>query len=56
MGCVCVDKMVDYMEELLCKIFRDELFYVCKIVVICVVKFFDLNLIMCIENGFFEIL
>ena len=45
MGCVRVDKMVDYMEEPLR-----------KTAAICVAKLFDLNPTMCIENGFLEML
>jgi vesicle coat complex subunit len=56
MGCVRVDKMVDYMEEPLRKTLRDESPYVRKTAAICVAKLFDLNPAMCIENGFLEIL
>ncbi|KAF1809356.1 Adaptor protein complex beta subunit [Eremomyces bilateralis CBS 781.70] len=54
MGCIRVDKMVDYMEEPLRKTLRDESPYVRKTAVICVAKLFDLNPPMCIENGFIE--
>lgn len=54
MGCVRVDKMVDYMEEPLRKTLRDESPYVRKTAAICVAKLFDLNPTMCIENGFLE--
>ncbi|KAI8280417.1 AP-2 complex subunit beta [Colletotrichum sp. SAR11_57] len=54
MGCIRVDKMVDYMEEPLRKTLRDESPYVRKTAAICVAKLFDLNPTMCIENGFLE--
>ncbi|KAK2590824.1 beta-adaptin [Conoideocrella luteorostrata] len=54
MGCIRVDKMVDYMEEPLRKTLRDESPYVRKTAAICVAKLFDLNPSMCIENGFIE--
>src|SRR6201994_2296352 len=54
MGCIRVDKMVDYMEEPLRKTLRDESPYVRKTAAICVAKLFDLNPAMCIENGFIE--
>ncbi|QDS71558.1 AP-1 complex subunit beta-1 [Venturia effusa] len=56
MGCIRVDKMVDYMEEPLRKTLRDESPYVRKTAVLCVAKLFDLNPTMCIENGFLEVL
>ena len=56
MGCIRVDKMVDYMEEPLRKTLRDESPYVRKTAVLCVAKLYDLNPSMCIENGFLEIL
>ncbi|KAG5950265.1 AP-2 complex subunit beta [Claviceps sorghi] len=56
MGCIRVDKMVDYMEEPLRKTLRDESPYVRKTAAICVAKLFDLNPSMCIENGFLETL
>ncbi|KAI9820874.1 MAG: beta-adaptin [Thelocarpon impressellum] len=54
MGCIRVDKMVDYMEEPLRKTLRDESPYVRKTAAICVAKLFDLNPEMCLENGFLE--
>src|SRR5436190_16835889 len=54
MGCIRVDKMVDYMEEPLRKTLRDESPYVRKTAAICVAKLFDLNPTMCMENGFLE--
>ncbi|KAI0148578.1 Adaptor protein complex beta subunit [Xylariaceae sp. FL1272] len=56
MGCIRVEKMVDYMEEPLRKTLRDESPYVRKTAAICVAKLFDLNPSMCIENGFLETL
>lgn len=54
MGCIRVDKMVDYMEDPLRKTLRDESPYVRKTAAICVAKLFDLNPTMCVENGFLE--
>jgi AP-1 complex subunit beta-1 len=54
MGCIRVDKMVDYMEEPLRKTIRDESPYVRKTAALCVAKLFDLNPTMCLENGFLE--
>lgn len=56
MGCIRVDKMVDYMEEPLRKTLRDESPYVRKTAAICVAKLFDLNPGLCLENGFLETL
>ncbi|KAI9772065.1 MAG: beta-adaptin [Geoglossum simile] len=56
MGCIRVDKMVDYMDEPLRKTLRDESPYVRKTAAICVAKLFDLNPTMCLENGFLETL
>lgn len=56
MGCVRVDKMVEYLEEPLRKTLRDESPYVRKTAAICVAKLFDMNPTMCIENGFLDML
>lgn len=56
MGCIRVDKMVDYMEEPLRKTLKDESPYVRKTAALCVAKLFDLNPALCIENGFLETL
>jgi AP-1 complex subunit beta-1 len=56
MGCIRVEKMVDYMEEPLRKTLRDESPYVRKTAAICVAKLFDLNPTMCLEEGFLETL
>ncbi|KAM5441829.1 beta-adaptin [Microsporum ferrugineum] len=54
MGCIRVEKIVDYMEEPLRKTLRDESPYVRKTAAICVAKLFDLNPTLCLENGFLE--
>ncbi|GAB7365795.1 hypothetical protein MBLNU230_g7128t1 [Neophaeotheca triangularis] len=56
MGCIRVDKMVDYMEEPLRKTLKDESPYVRKTAALCVAKLFDLAPALCIENGFLETL
>lgn len=56
MGCIRVDKIVDYMEEPLRKTLRDESPYVRKTAAICVAKLFDINKAMCLDNGFLETL
>ena len=56
MGCIRVEKMVDYMEEPLRKTLRDESPYVRKTAAICVAKLFDLNPALCLEDGFLETL
>ncbi|ODQ51433.1 AP-1 complex subunit beta-1 [Saitoella complicata NRRL Y-17804] len=56
MGCIRVEKMVDYLSEPLRKTLKDESPYVRKTAAICVAKLFDLNPTMCIENGFLETL
>ncbi|CAM9023066.1 unnamed protein product [Wickerhamomyces anomalus] len=54
MGCIRVDKMVDYMEIPLNRTLTDENPYVRKTAAICVAKLFDLNREICIENGFLD--
>lgn len=56
MGCIRVDKMVDYLGEPLRKCLKDESPYVRKTAVICVAKLFDLDQSLCLENGFLELL
>ena len=56
MGCIRVEKMVDYMEEPLRKTLKDESPYVRKTAALCVAKLFDLNPALCMENGFLETL
>ncbi|RPA79159.1 Adaptor protein complex beta subunit [Ascobolus immersus RN42] len=54
MGCIRVDKIVDYLEEPLRKTLKDESPYVRKTAAICVAKFFAVNTAKCLENGFLE--
>ncbi len=54
MGCIRVDKMVDYMEIPLRRTLSDDNPYVRKTAAICVAKLFDLNPQLCIEQGFVE--
>ncbi|KAF2862255.1 Adaptor protein complex beta subunit [Piedraia hortae CBS 480.64] len=56
MGCIRVDKMVDYIGEPLRKTLKDESPYVRKTAALCVAKLFDLNPTLCIEDGFLEML
>ncbi|KAH3679843.1 hypothetical protein WICMUC_000586 [Wickerhamomyces mucosus] len=56
MGCIRVDKMVDYMEIPLNRTLKDENPYVRKTAAICVAKLFELNREVCIENGYLETL
>ncbi|KAK9237302.1 adaptin N terminal region-domain-containing protein [Lipomyces kononenkoae] len=56
MGCIRVDKIVDYMEEPLRKTLKDESPYVRKTAAICVAKLFDLNPNLVVENGFLSTL
>lgn len=52
MGCIRVDRMVDYMEIPLRRTLLDDNPYVRKTAAICVAKLFDLNPGMCVEYGF----
>lgn len=54
MGCIRVDKMVDYMEIPLGKTLADDNPYVRKTAAICVAKLFDLNPQVCVEFGFVD--
>lgn len=54
MGCIRVDKMVDFMNIPLRNTLKDENPYVRKTAAICVAKLFDLNPQMCVEEGFLE--
>lgn len=56
MGCIRVEKMVDYMEEPLRKTLKDESPYVRKTAALCVAKLFDLNPVLAVEEGFVETL
>lgn len=54
MGCIRVDRMVDYMEIPLRRTLLDDNPYVRKTAAICVAKLFDLNPQMCVEFGFLD--
>ncbi|ANZ74736.1 BA75_01067T0 [Komagataella pastoris] len=54
MGCIRVDKMVDYMATPLRKTLMDTNPYVRKTAAICVAKLFELHSDSCIEQGFLE--
>lgn len=56
MGCIRVDKIVEYLEEPLRKTLKDESPYVRKTAAICVAKLFNLNPSLCLENGFLDTL
>lgn len=56
MGCIRVQKMVDYMEIPLRRTLADDNPYVRKTAAICVAKLFDLDPEMCVEQGFVEAL
>lgn len=54
MGCIRVQKIIDYMEIPLQRTLNDENPYVRKTAAICVAKLFNLNPTMCIEFGFLD--
>lgn len=56
MGCIRVDKMVDYMSIPLKRTLKDDNPYVRKTAVICVAKLFELNATVCMEQGFLDYL
>lgn len=56
MGCIRVDKMVDYITIPLKKTLRDDNPYVRKTAVICVAKLYELNPQVCQQQGFLDIL
>eukprot|EP00029_Vermamoeba_vermiformis_P013847 TRINITY_DN877_c0_g1_i2.p1 TRINITY_DN877_c0_g1~~TRINITY_DN877_c0_g1_i2.p1 ORF type:complete len:881 (+),score=403.46 TRINITY_DN877_c0_g1_i2:5113-7755(+) len=56
MGCIRVDKIVEYLCEPLRKSLRDRDPYVLKTAAICVAKLFDINPSLCEEQGFLEML
>lgn len=56
MGCIRVEKMIDYLPEPLRRTLRDESPYVRKTAAICVAKLYDLNPELCVENGFLGML
>lgn len=54
MGCIRVDKMVDYLCIPLKETLKDDNPYVRKTAAICVAKLFDLNSKLCVEQGFID--
>ncbi|KAI8811306.1 adaptin N terminal region-domain-containing protein [Cladochytrium replicatum] len=56
MGCLRVEKIIDYLLEPLKKGLKDEDPYVRKTAALCVAKLFDLNPTLAIENGLVTIL
>lgn len=54
MGCVRVDKIVDYIDVPLNRTLADENPYVRKTAAVCVAKLFDLDKEVCVEGGFVE--
>lgn len=56
MGCIRVDKMVDYISIPLKRTLKDDNPYVRKTAVICVAKLFELNPTVCMEQGFLNYL
>ncbi|KAI3644770.1 hypothetical protein MP228_010934 [Amoeboaphelidium protococcarum] len=56
MGCLKVQKMLDYMCEPLKKALKDDHPYVRKTAALCVVKLYDLSPSVAQENGFIQIL
>lgn len=56
MGCIRVDKMVDYLCTPLELTLQDDNPYVRKTAVICVAKLFDLDSKLCVERGFLDTL
>ncbi|KAJ3216080.1 hypothetical protein HDU67_009960 [Dinochytrium kinnereticum] len=56
MGCLRVEKIIDYLLEPLKKGLKDEDPYVRKTAALCVAKLFDLNPAIAIDNGLISIL
>ncbi|KAJ3232228.1 AP-2 complex subunit beta [Chytriomyces hyalinus] len=56
LGCLRVEKVVDYLMEPLKKSLKDDDPYVRKTSALCVAKIFDLNPAICIDNGLIAIL
>lgn len=56
MGCIRVEKIVEYLCEPLRKCIRDEDPYVRKTAAICVAKMFDINADMVVDQGFLDAL
>ncbi|KAI8878932.1 Adaptor protein complex beta subunit [Backusella circina FSU 941] len=55
MGCLRVDKIIDYLTEPLRKCLRDENPYVRKTAAVCVAKLYDLNPELAVEQDFVNI-
>ncbi|CAG8647231.1 14184_t:CDS:10 [Funneliformis caledonium] len=56
MGCIRVEKIIDYLCEPLRKSLKDDNPYVRKTAAICVAKLYELNPELAIENGFVAVL
>lgn len=56
MGCIRVEKIIDYLTEPLRKCLKDENPYVRKTAAICVAKLYEIEPEMTIEQGFFDLL
>jgi AP-1 complex subunit beta-1 len=56
MGCVRVDKIVEYLCEPLRRCLKDEDPYVRKTAALCVAKLYDLNPELCEDQGFVDML
>lgn len=56
MGCIRVDKMVDYIAIPLKRTLKDDNPYVRKTAAVCVAKLFELNATICLEQGFLDYL
>ncbi|KAH8556443.1 adaptin N terminal region-domain-containing protein [Umbelopsis sp. PMI_123] len=56
MGCLRVEKIIDYLTEPLRKCLKDDNPYVRKTACLCVAKLYDLNPELAIESGFVETL
>ncbi|CAO3683837.1 unnamed protein product [Umbelopsis vinacea] len=54
MGCLRVEKIIDYLTEPLRKCLKDDNPYVRKTACLCVAKLFDLNPELAVESGFVE--
>jgi len=54
MGCLRVEKIIDYLTEPLRKCLKDDNPYVRKTACLCVAKLYDLNPELAIESGFVE--
>ncbi|CAG8832130.1 3894_t:CDS:2, partial [Racocetra persica] len=56
MGCIRVEKIIDYLCEPLRKCLRDENPYVRKTAALCVAKLYDLSPSLATDNGFVSVL